>query len=170
MTSATKNRIGGLILLAAIASVSYAAGAAQGRPVNTAPSREDLAAIEKLRSQDITATLSQDLTALSNLWTDDIVRLQQGAEAEVGKPALLASEKRRRETLPDFRVVSYVPDMKELTVTSDGWAFEWGYFTGTYVATPGGDETRIRGKLLRILRKQADGSWKGARGMWNTSE
>ena len=169
MTSATKNRIGGVILLVAIASVSYAAGVAQRRPVNTA-SNDDLAAIEKLRRQDIAATLSQDLTALSNLWTDDIVRLQQGAEAEVGKPALLASEKRRREALPDFRVVSYVPDMKELTVTSDGWAFEWGYFTGTYVATPGGDETRIRGKLLRILRKQADGSWKGARGMWNTAE
>jgi ketosteroid isomerase-like protein len=170
MTSATKNRIGGVILLAAIASVSYAAGVAQRRPTHTAPSSEDLAAIEKLRSQDIAATLSQDLTALSNLWTDDIVRLQQGAEAEVGKPALIESEQRRRAALPDFRVVSYVPDFKELTVTRDGWAFEWGYFTGTFVAAPGAEETRIRGKLLRVLRKQADGSWKGARGMWNTSE
>ena len=52
----------------------------------------------------------------------------------------------------------------------DGWAFEWGYFTATYVEAPGGEEKRIRAKLLSVLKKQPDGSWKVARGMWNTSE
>jgi len=45
---------------------------------------QDMAAIEKLHSQDVAATLSQDLAALSELWTDDIVRLQPGQQAEVG--------------------------------------------------------------------------------------
>jgi hypothetical protein len=43
---------------------------------------QDLAGIEKLRSQDIAATLTGDPTALTELWTDDVVRLQQGAPAD----------------------------------------------------------------------------------------
>jgi hypothetical protein len=49
-------------------------------------------------------------------------------------------------------------------------AFEWGYFTASFVESSGGEEKRLRGKLLRVLKKQPDGSWKAARAMWNTSE
>jgi uncharacterized protein (TIGR02246 family) len=131
---------------------------------------QDMAAIERLHSQDVAATLSGDLAALGELWTDDIVRLQQGQEAEVGKQAILAAEERRRAAIPGFRVVSYVPEIKDVTITADGWAFEWGYFTASFVASPGGEETRMRAKVLRVLKKQADGRWKAAVGMWNTSE
>ena len=47
----------------------------------------DLAAIEKLHQQDIAATLSRDPVALTDLWTDDAVRLGPGPPAEVGKQA-----------------------------------------------------------------------------------
>ena len=117
-----------------------------------------MAGIEKLHSQDVAATLSQDLAALSELWTDDVVILQQGQEAEVGKQAILAARERRRGANPGFRVVSYVPEIKDVTITDDGWAFEWGYFTASYVETGGGEEKRIRGKLLRVLKKQRDGA------------
>jgi len=86
---------------------------------------QDMAGIEKLHSQDVAATLSQDLAALSKLWTDDIVRLQPGQEAEVGKQAILAAEERHKAAHPGFRVVSYVPEIKNVTITDDGWAFEW---------------------------------------------
>ena len=76
---------------------------------------------------------------------------------------------RRRTAQPGFRVLSYVPEIKHLTVTG-GWAFEWGYITGSYVESPGGEEKHIRGKVLRVLKKQADGGWKGAIGMWNTAK
>jgi ketosteroid isomerase-like protein len=56
-----------------------------------------------------------------------------------------------------------------VTIT-DGWAFEWGYFTASFLESPGGEEKRLRGRLLRVLKKQPDGRWKVARGMWNTSE
>jgi outer membrane murein-binding lipoprotein Lpp len=39
---------------------------------------QELAAIEKWLSQDIAATVSRDTAALTDLWTDDAVRLQQG--------------------------------------------------------------------------------------------
>ena len=129
---------------------------------------QDMFGIEKLHSQDVAATLSQDLAALSELWTDDVVILQQGQDAEVGKQAIVAARERRRAANPGFRVLSYVPEIKDVTITDDGWAFEWGYFTASYVEAAGGEEKRVRGKLLRVLRKQSDGTWKGARGMVTT--
>lgn len=100
--------------------------------------------------------------------TDDIVRLQQGAEADIGKQAVIAANERQRAASPGFRVLRYVPEIKEVMLTEDGWAFEWGTFAASFVQAPGGEERRIRGNLLRIFRKQADGRWKVARAMWNT--
>ena len=39
---------------------------------------QDMAGIEKFHQQDIAATLSRDPVALTDLWTDDAVRLSQG--------------------------------------------------------------------------------------------
>jgi len=49
---------------------------------------QDMAGVEKLRQQDIAATLSRDPVALTDLWTDDAVRLSPGQPAEVGKQAI----------------------------------------------------------------------------------
>jgi uncharacterized protein (TIGR02246 family) len=130
---------------------------------------QDLAAIEKLHSQDIAATLSRDTAALTELFTDDGVRLQQGEPDDIGKQAIRATNERQKAATPELRVLSYVPETKELTVT-DGWAFEWGYFTGSYVESPGGEVKRVRGKRLMVLKKQPDGSWKCARAMACLSE
>lgn len=82
--------------------------------------------------------------------------------------ATLAASRRQKAAQPRMQVLTYVPDIKDVTVTGD-WTFEWGNFTASYVEAPGGAEKHIRGKLLRVLKKQGDGSWKAARGMWNTS-
>jgi ketosteroid isomerase-like protein len=162
-------RLGAVVICAsALAAHVFQASAASTQTPNA--HAQDMAAIEKLHVQDVAATLSQDPAALTELWTDDIVRLEPGKEAEVGKQTLLAAIERNRTARPGFRVLSYVPDIKSVTITNDGWAFEWGYFTGSYVESAGGEEKRIRAKVLRVLRKQVDGSWKGAVGMWNTAE
>ena len=153
-------------VVALTACVSKGGGAMKTDDAHAA----DMAEIEKLHRLDVTATLSGDLAALSEGWADDLVRLQQGQEAEVGKQVILAADERRRAANPGFRVVSYAPEIKNVTITTDGWAFEWGYFTASFVESPGSEEKHIRAKLLRILKKQADGSWKAAVGMWNTSQ
>jgi uncharacterized protein (TIGR02246 family) len=122
----------------------------------------DLVAIQKFLRQDIAATLSRDTTALTDLYTDDGVRLQQGEPDDIGKQAIGTTNERLKAATPELRVLSYVPEDKELTVT-DGWAFVWGYFTGSYVASPGGEVQRVRGKRLMVLKKQPDGNWKCAR-------
>ena len=54
----------------------------------------DRAAIEKLHQQDIAATLSRDPVALTDLWTDDAIRLLQGQPPDVGKQAIRESNDR----------------------------------------------------------------------------
>ena len=128
-------------------------------------SPQDIAEIEKLRKHDVDATLSRDTAALAEQWTDDAVRIGQGQQDDMGKDAIRATDDRFKAATPELRVLSYVPEYKELTVTDDGWAFEWRYFTASYIESPGGEEKRVRGKLLAVLRKQPDGSWKAARAM-----
>jgi ketosteroid isomerase-like protein len=132
----------------------------------TASHAQDLREIDKLHSLDVAATLSGDQAALSTGWTDDIVILEQGEEPGVGRQAILAARARRSAAMPGFRVATYAPEIKDVTI-ADGWAFEWGLFTASFVQ-PSGEEMAFRGKLLRVLKKQPDGSWKVAIGMWNT--
>ena len=124
---------------------------------------QDMAGIENLHQRDIAATLSRDPAALTDLWTDDAVRLGPGRPAEVGKKAIRESNE-RWSARSGFKVLSYVPETKDLTIL-DGWAVEWGYITGSYVETPGGQVKQIRGTRLMVLKKLRDGSWKCFRGM-----
>jgi ketosteroid isomerase-like protein len=123
----------------------------------------DLAAIEKFHQQDIAATLSRDPDALTNLWTDDAVRLEPGRPTEVGKRAIRESNE-RWSARPGIKVLTYVPETKDLTIW-DGWAVEWGSVTGSYVEETGGQPKQIRGTRLMVLKKLPDGSWRCFRGV-----
>lgn len=124
---------------------------------------QDMVEIEKFHRRDVAATVSRDTKALTELFTDDGVRLSQGESDDIGKEAIRATNERFKAATPELRVLSYVPETRELTVTNDGWAFEWGYFTASYVESAGAEEKRVRGKRLMVLKKQPDGSWKCAR-------
>jgi ketosteroid isomerase-like protein len=123
----------------------------------------DLAGIEKFHQRDIAATLSRDPVALTDLWTDDAVRLTQGRPPEIGKKAIRESNE-RWSVRPSVKVLSYVPETKDLMILK-GWAVEWGYVTGLYAESPGGEPKQIRGTRLMVLKKMPDGSWKCFRGM-----
>ena len=156
------------VLVALTAFVSEGAG---WRQKTTDTHVQDRAEIEKFLRQDIAANLSRDTAALTELFTDDGVRLQQGEPDDIGKQAIRATNERFKAATPELRVLSYVPDDKEVTV-AEGWAFVWGYFTASYVESPGGEVKRVRGKRLMVLKKQPDGSWKCSRlmGVMNPSE
>jgi hypothetical protein len=83
---------------------------------------QDMAGIEKFHEQDIAATLSRDPVALTNLWTDDAVCLRSGHSPEFGKKAIQESNQ-RWAAVPGIKVVSYVPETKDLTILK-GWAIE----------------------------------------------
>ena len=121
------------------------------------PAPQDRAAIERLYRQDVEATLSGRADDLAKLWDNDAVRIQPGSAPQIGKAAIYATDK-REELSGAGQSVCYKPEIKELQLAGD-WAFEWGYFSYQQSASaePG------RGKVLRVLKRQPDGSWKFAR-------
>lgn len=158
-----------IMLVAWALATSTACTAESGMSAQTADAHaRDMAAIERLHEQDIAATLAGDQAALAELWTDDIVLIGPGQGAQVGKKAILAQ--RQKAAKSGFRAVSYVPEVKNVTITADGWAFEWGVFTASYVVAPGGEEKRVRANRLGVLKKQADGSWRVAVAMSSPAE
>ena len=128
-----------------------------------------MSGIEKLHQQDIAATLSRDPRALADLWTDDGVLLEPGGQARIGKQLIGAEVEKAIAKQPGMKILSYVPEIKELKIT-DGWAYEWGYFGSSYKESPEAEAKSFRGKMVRILRRQSDGSWKFARVMWNLAD
>jgi ketosteroid isomerase-like protein len=130
----------------------------------TADKQQDRIAIERLHQQDVQATLTDDADQLAKLWDEDAVRLQAGAPAEVAKATIYSNDKRWQANLHGGRTLSYKPDLKDLQIV-DGWAFEWGIFEVIYRESEHGKEATLHGKVLRVLKRQADGSWKFARVM-----
>jgi hypothetical protein len=60
--------------------------------------------------------------------------------------------------------LAFVSETKDLTIR-DGWAVEWRSFTASYVASPSGEPTQVRGTVLAVDKKLPDGSWKVFRAM-----
>ena len=123
----------------------------------------DRAAINKLHQQETGAMLSRDPVALTDLWTDDAIRLGPGQPAEAGTQAIRKSNE-RWSARAGVKVLTYVPETKDLTLLDD-WAVEWGYFTASYIETPDGETKQIRGTRLAVLKKLTDGRWKYFRDM-----
>ena len=155
--------------LAILAAVGIWIAIGRGPNRAAAAASSDMQAIHKLHQQDINATLARDPQALADLFTDDGVLLEPGAPPVIGKPAILAGNKKDSLEHPNTKIVSYKPDIKDLEVV-DGWAFEWDTFEGSYKESEKAEVKTFRAKALRILKKQPDGSWKFARVMWNLAE
>jgi ketosteroid isomerase-like protein len=127
------------------------------------PGRDaDRAAIEKLKQQDAVLTVARDAVAMADLWTDDAVRFGPDAAAHVGKQAIREANQRSMARID--KVVSFVPETRDLTIWNGG-AVEWRAFTASFVASPGGEPTQVRGAVLAVLKKLPDGSWKVFRAM-----
>jgi ketosteroid isomerase-like protein len=104
-----------------------------------------------------------DMTAIEQ---DDAVALPPGEPPVIGIEAIRKWLAKSQADPSTVEVVEYVLDFKEVTIRGDE-AVEWGR---TRVAIrPRGTTSIVRasGNLMRILKKQADGSWKVFRSAWN---
>jgi len=127
----------------------------------------DQAAIDALHQRDIRVTLSGDIEELVSLFADDGVLLSQDASPVVGKEALRERMKqdKARSDAAGMRVLKYAPVIRDLIIRN-GVAYEWGQFE-VVQQTGDGKRVEFHGKLLRILQRQPDGSWRFSRVMWN---
>jgi uncharacterized protein (TIGR02246 family) len=166
----SQTRILGLSFVVGLTTCCFlVAGAHARRAAHSQPNDVDRLAIQKLHQQDIDAALAHDPQALADLFTDDALLLEPGAPAVIGKPAILAENKKDSAEHPNSKIVSYKPEIKDLQVV-DGWAFEWDTFAGSYKESEKAEVKSFRAKALRILKRQPDGSWKFSRVMWNLAD
>lgn len=111
-------------------------------------------AIERLHQQDVAATLSGKADELAQLWDAGAVRIMPGRPPEIGKATIVANDK-KWEAEGGKGAACYVSEIQQLQVDHDR-AYEWGYFSYKEKA----DEKPIRGKVVRTMKRQPDGSWK----------
>lgn len=123
------------------------------------------AGIERLHQDDITATLARDADALTALFDNDAVLLQPGTPPNVGKAAFHDFMKQTLAKSPLVKVVKYAPDIRDIQVAGNV-AYEWGYFDAAQKSSDQEAPHTVRAKLLRVMNRQADGSWKFTRVMW----
>lgn len=126
----------------------------------------DMEAINELHRRDMQASKTWDVEALASLWTDDIVSIPQEGQPLIGKEANRNSLLRLKEESRDIDIVEYNLAFNEVKVIGE-WAFEWGTFSATIRSKDEGEVSQSSGKLFRVLKRDADGSWKVARSMSN---
>ena len=129
------------------------------------PSRDthaaDLAAIDKLHQEDIRVTLLQDPNGLVDIFTEDAVRFIPGSPPDLGKQAIQAKNEKGRAEYPGFKVLSYVPEYKNIQIEG-GLACEWGEHNAQYKLSPEAPPVSVTFRGFDVLKRQSDGSWKFA--------
>ncbi len=124
----------------------------------------DITAINEIWTQYAATLTAGDLDLWISLWTDDGIRMAPDAPAVIGKEQIREAMKPAFDQMTlDVTIAN-----KEVKVAGD-WAFSRG--TGILSTTPkkGGKTTKIDGKYLTILERQADGSWKIAIDCFNSN-
>jgi uncharacterized protein (TIGR02246 family) len=120
----------------------------------------DLHAIEDINRRDVQYALANDAARMMSQWTDDFVLLPAAGPIMRGRSAI--AEAFRGVESPE--IVAYVLDIQEVKVLGDH-AYQWGTYEYSVRPQTGGEPVRTGGKLMRILQRQRDGSWKIYRGI-----
>jgi len=150
------NRKGILVLVVIVALVAGCA------PKADAP--KDVAAIKAMVAAYGQAASAGDVTAVSDQYTDDSVRLEPNAPMLVGKEAIRSGwqkwlDQYRHEEVDVAEDVRVVGDL----------AFARGTYTAKATPkVPGGAVNDDKGKWVSIYRRQSGGSWKIAVDIWNS--
>lgn len=127
------------------------------------------AGIAALHRADSIATVSGDPDALAMLFTSDGVRMEPGGEAVVGRDTMRAEDQRFRAAHPGSGITTYASHVASLELHGD-WAVEWGYFDSDYVTGAGAAPQHVRGKVLRVLHREPDGTWRFSHVAWNPAD
>src|SRR5688572_16049286 len=125
----------------------------------------ELRAIEAVNQQDVQFALANNSDGMMSQWTDDIVLLPAAGPIMRGRSAI--GEAFKGVESPE--IVDYVLDIQEVKVLGDH-AFQWGTYHYSVRPPSGGKPARVGGKLMRILQRQPDGSWRIHRGMMTTND
>jgi len=124
----------------------------------------DIAAIKNLREQYMVSQDAGDAEGCVSHWIDDGVLMPPNEPSVVGKEALFPWYQSAFEHVKLDFTISY----EQIDVAGD-WGFARGKYKGYIIPKPEGEPIPDKGKLLEILKRQPDGSWKFACHMYSSN-
>ena len=157
--------LGFVLLLTLLAGLGCQPASQQPDPeAKAAAMAADRAGIDTLRSAYQSSFNSNDASAAGAHFTETAVSMPPNREVLIGKQAIT-----------DDMVAMFEGMGFELTLSSEevevagDWAFDRGAYTMKLTPKGDGEPMEDNGKYIVILEKQADGSWKIGREVWNSN-
>ena len=117
---------------------------------------DDLRAIEAVNQRDVQAALAGDADMMMSQWTDDFVVLPPVGPIMRGR-AVIAKTMEGVEN--PMETVDWALNIEEVKIFGD-YALQWGTYGGIVRPRAGGEKIGTGGKLMRVLQRQSNGSWK----------
>jgi uncharacterized protein (TIGR02246 family) len=105
-----------------------------------------------------------DLDRWLALWTEDGLQMPPGEPAVAGK----ANIRTRNRAALDLFTFDMSITNQEIQTAGD-WAYSRGVYQARLSPKAGGEPMQIDGKYMTILARQADGSWRIHRDIFNSS-
>jgi ketosteroid isomerase-like protein len=151
-----------LTLTAAVCLAASVAGCGM-MGMGTKSKVTDEAGIADFNRRYLKAINDGDATALANLTTDDHMLFAPNRPVLAGKEANDSANSRVFEIYDIDETWTPVE-----TVITGEWAWQRGTFTVAATPKAGGTTRNTNGNFLRIYKKQANGTWRMTRDMFNT--
>jgi uncharacterized protein (TIGR02246 family) len=122
-------------------------------------------AIERLHRRDMRASAAGDFAALRALVDDNAVMLPPGAAPQRGAKDFDAAFERMSSSPRTHEVIEYRLEFEEVKIFGN-YAVEWGAIHGATREIATGRVNQSEYHVMRVLRRQSNGSWKVYRSIW----
>ncbi len=127
--------------------------------------KSSLKAIERLHRRDMRASAAGDFKALRALVDDEAVMFPPGGPVQRGAKEFDIAFERMAGAPKTHEVVNYRLDFEEVKVFGN-YAVEWGAIRGATREISSGRIVESEYHVMRVLRRQKNGSWKVYRSIW----
>ncbi|MCI0436956.1 MAG: SgcJ/EcaC family oxidoreductase [Gemmatimonadetes bacterium] len=139
-----------------------AACSAEAPPPPVVDTQADEAAIRALTDQELQLAAAGDPVAFASVMTADAIAMPPNEPAKTGA----ALTQWLSDFMAGFSISAQPYTHEEITVLGDVAIHRFS-FTWTITPKAGGAAVTESGKGIHILRRQADGTWRISRDVWN---
>lgn len=156
--------VAGMVLLGAPVLLANAGPRIKTKSTAVSSAR---AAVNALNRKEEAACRSMDNAESGALWADDGVDLIEGLAPMIGKAAIVKWYDSLTPQLRGAKMEYCTVDWHEIKIERD-WAWEWA-ITRQRIDLPAPQKpVESDGKMLLILKRQSDGTWKIELESWNS--
>ncbi len=163
MLANNRKRLRGCVAAGAAAVIAVSLAACETPRAKRPTAAQDEAAITEFNGRYLKAINDGDSATLASLTTPEHIMIAPGRPPLVGKEANDAANARAAQM---FKIEETWAPAE--TFVSGDLAYQRGTFTVAATPKAGGTTRNTRGTFLRIYKRQADGSWRMVRDMFNS--